>query len=204
MSLTTLLYKESLEIGIFFTALPIILNKYNSPYTNIAVVILICLIIFYRYTPFNKRVKDNVMISPAQGVITNVNRIKDKYFISIFLSVFDEHFQIYPINGEVIDRKYDKTGKFNLVISADKSRDNEKKIHKLKTKYGNILVTQIAGFLPRRINSDKKLGRVQAGEYLGIIKFGSRVDLLFPTNKFKLNIKKGQHINIGDLIGKYE
>ena len=201
---STLLYKESPNLGIFFTAIPLILYKRQSKYTSFSMIILICLILFYRYQSLNNVVENNIIISPAQGVITNLKKIKSNYYISIFLLVFNKHYQVYPINGVVVDRVYDKTGKFSLVINGSKSKENEKKIHTIETPYGNVVLTQIAGFLPRRINSSDKINEVvKAGQYLGIIKFGSRVDLLFPAENFDLNVKRGQQINIGDIIGKY-
>jgi len=68
-----------------------------------------------------------------------------------------------------------------------------------------LKLTQIAGFLPRRItSSDIVPEQIKAGEYLGMIKFGSRVDMLFPTNGgFALNVRQGQRVGIGDVIGRY-
>jgi len=69
-----------------------------------------------------------------------------------------------------------------------------------------VKVTQIAGFLPRRITSENKVN-VKAGEYLGMIKFGSRVDLMFPMKvgdtEFKRRVIVGNKLNIGDIIGLY-
>jgi len=97
------------------------------------------------------------------------------------------------------------TMKFKLVNNKDKGRNNEKKIHMICMENGKFLsVTQIAGFFVRRISSDKETPKkVLAGQYLGIIKFGSRVDLCFPVEGFKLKIHEGQKIDIGDKIGQY-
>ena len=203
---TTLLYKESPFIGLFFILLTICLLITKNKYTIIPLIILIILMIFYRYQKYTTEYNDNIIISPAQGKITNIMLLSNnRILVSVFLSVFNNHTQIYPVNGKVIKRVYDDTGQFNIVIDRYKSRDNEKKIHTIKMKNNNIVkVIQIAGFLPRRIvSSDVVPLDVKAGEYLGMIKFGSRVDLIFPGDINKLLVKLNNNIKLGDIIYKY-
>lgn len=210
---SSLLFDESPILG----TLPIIaaITAYNYKYNNLAygfVVLLICFWLFYRYTPYNKRHPDNAIVSPCEGKILLIEDRYDYYYIPIFLSVFNKHTQIYPVNGTVVRRQYDHTGQFEIVMYLDKSIDNEKKIHQIAMKSGAVIsVTQLAGLLPRMItSSDVTPMEVQAGEYLGMIKFGSRVDLVLPKTapdgtKLKLmpNIVKNYAISIGDLIGTY-
>lgn len=210
---SSLLFTESPVLGY----LPIIAGgiAYYNKYNNVGhacVILLICFWLFYRYTPYDKRYTDEVVISPCEGTILLVEDRHDYYYIPIFLSVFNKHTQIYPVNGTVVNRKYDHTGKFEIVMYLNKSVDNEKKIHHILMKNGAaISVTQLAGMLPRMItSSDKVPMNVKAGEYLGMIKFGSRVDLLLPKTapdgtKLVLNskIKKDFSISIGDMIGRY-
>lgn len=203
---TTLLFQESPIIAIIVIGCASTLYKYQ--YTvgfGICVLLLIMLIVFYRYEPHNKRYNDNMIVAPASGLITYAEQKGDLIHVSIYLDVFDNHTQIYPVNGIVINRVYDETGKFKLVNNMGKSRDNEKKIHTIKMKNNNILkVTQIAGFFPRRIvSSDKVPECVMAGDYLGMIKFGSRVDLAFPGDMSKLKIKINDKISMGDAIYVY-
>ena len=170
---TTLLFKESPFIGLFFILLTIYLLIIKNKYIIIPFLILIALMIFYRYKKYTIEYNDNIIVSPAEGKITNIMELSNnRILVSIFLSVFDNHTQIYPVNGKVIKRVYDDTGQFGIVIDRYKSRDNEKKIHTIRMKNNNIVkVVQIAGFLPRRIaSSDVVPLDVKAGEYLGIIK----------------------------------
>jgi len=166
---------------------------------------LIFLCIFYRYKPHTKRYDDNVIISPANGMVSYLEQKDGKIYISIYINFFNNHTQIYPVNGVLLKKIYDNTGKFELANNVKKSRFNEKKIHTIKIQNGGeVKVTQIAGFFPRRIVSAKKENeKVMAGEYLGIIKFGSRVDLEFDGDISKILIKEGQLINIGDMIYTY-
>jgi len=204
---TTLLFSESPVIG--FLLLILLFIAYYFKYRKLmilTIIILIFIMFFYRYYPYNKRHLSNIIISPANGTITDLKITNNYCHISIFLSPLNIHTQIYPINGAVIKRIYDQTGMFNLATNMDKSRKNEKKIHIIQTNNNKLIkVAQIAGFLPRRISSSNKVPEnVKAGEYLGIIKFGSRVDILFPIENFKLNVKEGQSIAIGEQIGYYK
>ena len=203
---TTLLFKESPFIGLFFILLTIYLLIIKNKYIIIPFLILIALMIFYRYKKYTIEYNDNIIVSPAEGKITNIMELSNnRILVSIFLSVFDNHTQIYPVNGKVIKRVYDDTGQFGIVIDRYKSRDNEKKIHTIRMKNNNIVkVVQIAGFLPRRIvSSDVVPLDVEAGEYLGMIKFGSRVDLIFMGDINKLLVTLNNNIKIGDVIYKY-
>jgi len=204
--LQTLLFKESpyLTLGIIFIALLLKYKCYNYGFF-ILLFLLLLLMIFYRYEPYKCRFNDNIIVSPAEGLITNIHQSGNNIHISIFLSIFNKHTQIYPVNGTVINRIYDRSGKYNLAINMDKSKYNEKKIHIIKMKHGNTLtITQIAGFLPRCINSSNKVPEeVKSGEYMGIIKFGSRVDILFTGDIKKLKIKEKETIKIGDFIYEY-
>lgn len=205
--MNTLLFEESNLLGkilVFSLLVAILYEAYNL--VIIIGILLLCMIIFYRYGgEITEDIPDNVMLSPASGFVTRITE-KDGYlYISIFLTFFDRHYQLYPMNGQVIKQVYDDTGKFAIVNDAHKSQDNEKKITWLKSNYKNTVVkiTQIAGFFPRRISTVDKLGKnVKAGEYLGMIKFGSRVDLLFKISdkKYKTNIKENSYVNVGQKI----
>jgi phosphatidylserine decarboxylase len=175
------------------------------------------LMFFYRYSPHEERYLDTDVISPANGTITNIVEKRDSangdyYVISIFLSVLNRHTQVYPVNGKVTQTVYDRTGKFNIVKDMYKSRFNEKVIHSIQSNLGaDITVNQIAGFLPRSISYSNQTN-VLAGEYLGIIRFGSRVDLILPrtfqnsqkeTYILELSAKVNQVLDIGTKVGKY-
>jgi phosphatidylserine decarboxylase len=201
---TSILFKESPLLGGVFLLAPIILykNKQSCHIIALFIIIFMFLLCFYRYKPHKTEFNDNIIISPAEGKITGIT-IKDKIIhVSIYMNIFNNHTQIYPINGTVIKRIYDQTGKFNIVIDRDKCRENEKKIHTILSNDGKIVtVTQIAGFLPRRITSSNLTPEnIKAGQYLGMIKFGSRIDIAFPGDISMLKVKLYENIGIGDLI----
>jgi phosphatidylserine decarboxylase len=200
---TTLLFRESpiISITLMFLCFISIIYKYNVLF-SIVLIFLITLMIFYRYQSHDKRYDDNTIASPANGKITSIEQNNKFINISIYLNFLNNHTQIYPVNGVVIERIYDKNGKFELANDINKSRYNEKKIHIIKMVNNNyVKVTQIAGFLVRRIVSSNIVPeKVMAGEYLGMIKFGSRVDIEFVGNASNLNVKIGDNINIGDVL----
>ena len=200
---TTLLFRESpfIVILLIIVCLITLIYKYYFIFT-VSLLLLIILMIFYRYKPHNKRYDNNTIVSPANGCITYAEQNGELVNISIYLNFLNNHTQIYPVNGIVIERLYDKNGKFELANNINKSRYNEKKIHTIKMENNNIVkVTQIAGFFVRRIVSSNKVPeKVMAGEYLGMIKFGSRVDIEFPGTISNLKVKCGENINIGDII----
>jgi phosphatidylserine decarboxylase len=202
---TTLLFNKSpLIAGVSLLILIVLYNDYKTT-SAICVIILICLMIFYRYKPTRTDFSDNIIISPAEGKITNITYKNNLIHISIFMSVLNNHTQIYPINGTVIDRVYDQIGKFDIVVHQDKCRENKKKIHTILSNNNKIVtVTQIAGFLPRRISSSELFPEpVNAGQYLGMIKFGSRIDISFPGDINNLHVKVSNTINTSDIIYQY-
>lgn len=201
---SSLLFNESPIIGGLSLLITVLSYEYDRKVFIVSVIVLLCLLIFYRYESHNIRYRDNILISPAEGKITYIKQEGDTVWVSIFMGVHNNHTQLYPVNGTVVERIYDETGQFNIVIDREKSRFNEKKIHKISTSHGEVTVTQIAGFLPRRISSSEVVPlKVRAGEYLGMIKFGSRIDVSFIGDIKKLKKNLGDNIKIGDIIYKW-
>lgn len=200
----SLLFKESPILGVLSVASIVTSYVIGSTWLlTICIVVMIFLLYFYRYDECLVRVSDDTLISPCEGKIIKINQ-SNKTYIAIFMSPFNRHSQVYPVNGRIDDIIYDNTGKFDLVMNLDKSIWNEKKMHKIITNNGDIVnVYQIAGFLPRVITSNNMPGdRVKAGEYLGMIKFGSRIDLLID-GYIQLYVKEGDKVSIGDVIGRF-
>ena len=209
----SLLFSESPIIGgvALLASCMSIIYKAPKVVSIISFATLFTLLTFYRYECTDVGIiDDNIIISPAEGTIIDLDELEEVYYISIFLSIFNKHYQIYPVNGEVIHRDFDDTGKFHLVKNLDKSRYNEKKIHYIKMKDNTVItVTQIAGFIPRAITSDDDLCEYKAGDYLGMIKFGSRIDMILPKKspdgkKLILHHKDGDKIKIGEYMGRYD
>jgi len=174
-----------------------------KPLFIISLIFLIFTFYFFRDPERVVPIGDDILVSPADGLITNITEIKEgkKPYtkVSIFLSIFNVHIQRLPISGEVTKVNYIE-GKF-INATLDKASDENERL-KITIKNGNnlIYVTQIAGLIARRIvNYVKTNENINQGDRYGIIKFGSRVDIEFPNN-FKLLVNEGQQCIGGETI----
>ena len=152
---------------------------------------------------------DNLLVSPADGLITDISersgpvelRLENTTYtkVSIFMNVFNCHVNRTPISGR-IEEIYYKPGKF-LNASLDKaSEENERNYFKIKTSSGEeIIIVQIAGLIARRIvcqvEQDQEL---KQGERIGMIRFGSRVDIYFKNKN--ILVKQGQNVVAGESL----
>jgi phosphatidylserine decarboxylase len=143
------------------------------------------------------------IISPADGRIVQVvlesYEGRPVYRVSIFMSPLDVHVNRAPIAGVVKEVSYRK-GSFRVASGEAASVQNEQNIFTLEGEQGRIVVKQIAGILARRIVFWKRPGDSLArGERVGLIKFGSRVDVLMEP-EVALRIKAGDHVRAGSSI----
>ena len=174
-----------------------------KPLFILSLILLIFTFYFFRDPERVIPIGDDILVSPADGLITNITETKEgkkTYLkVSIFLSIFNVHIQRLPISGVVTKVDYIE-GKF-INATLDKASDENERL-KITIKNGNnlIYVTQIAGLIARRIvNYVKPNENINQGERYGIIKFGSRVDIEFP-NSFKLLVNEGQQCIGGETI----
>ena len=153
---------------------------------------------------------ENYLVSPADGMVSSINEVSgpielgldgEKFTrVSIFMNVFDCHVNRSPVKGEIQEIFY-KPGKF-LNASLDKaSEQNERNYFKIRdTKSNeNIIIVQIAGLIARRIVTQvEKNQKISQGERVGMIRFGSRVDIYF--SKRKTLVKVGQNVIAGESL----
>ncbi len=174
-----------------------------KPLFLIFLILLIFTFYFFRDPERVVPLGDDILLSPADGLITNISEYKEgkkKYTkVSIFLSVFNVHIQRLPISGQITKIDYIE-GKF-INANLDKaSEDNERLRLTLKSGSNVIYITQIAGLIARRIICYLKTNeKVNQGDRYGIIKFGSRVDIEFP-NSYNLMVSIGQQCIGGETI----
>ena len=175
----------------------------------LSLILTIWVYYFFRDPDRHSIENENFLISPADGVITQIlevdgprelNLENKKYTrVSIFMSPLNCHVNRIPLSGKIVEIFY-KPGKF-LNASLDKaSEENERNFIKLQTNEGNeIVVVQIAGFIARRIFCEiKKDQELKQGEKIGMIRFGSRVDLYF--NNCKILVKEKQSTIAGETL----
>ena len=202
--------------GYKFLAISIIITFFVLMVSNFLGCILIVITIWVYYffrDPERVSINNNkYLVSPADGLISHISEVsgpnelnlENKTFtkVSIFMNVFNCHVNRIPIAGSVEEIFY-KPGKF-LNASLDKSsEENERNYYKIKTINGDeIIIVQIAGLIARRIVCEvHKEQKLNQGERIGMIRFGSRVDVYF--NKKELLAKVGQNVVAGEsLIAK--
>ena len=142
-----------------------------------------------------------VAVSPADGkVVAIVGEGYGHTRISIFLDIFDVHVNRSPISGVITDFVYQK-GKFLVASLEAASADNEQTIVTVRAQDGTqVVFKQIAGLIARRIVFSKKPGDfVQAGERIGMIKFGSRMDVVLGP-EWQIEVSPGAHVSAGSSI----
>ena len=150
----------------------------------------------------------NVVVSPADGKITEIVTEKEPINgkmckrVTIFLSVFNVHINRVPIGGTIEDIRYNP-GKFLAAFNPKASMDNEQNIILINNGKTNVLVKQIAGLIARRIVCWPNKGdQYQPGQRYGLIRFGSRVDILLPED-IKLSVVCGDIVSGGQSIIGY-
>lgn len=149
---------------------------------------------------------DNVVISPADGKVLLVKKIESNNFVegeawqvSVFMSPLNVHVNRIPIDGVVKLVRYVK-GEY-LVAFHDKADErNERSEFGILSKYGKVFFTQVAGFIARRIvYTLEENDTVKMGKRFGMIKFGSRVDIIVNTN-WELKVKENDIVTAGESI----
>jgi len=204
------LHQEGYKFLVISVILTLILWSISDFFGFIFTLITIWVYYFFRDPERVIIENDNYLVSPADGNISNIGEVsgpielglENKKFtrVSIFMNIFNCHVNRSPSKGEVEDIFY-KPGKF-LNASLDKaSEENERNYFKIKdnrTEDG-IVVVQIAGLIARRIISQiEKNQAIKQGQRLGMIRFGSRVDVYF--NKRKTTVKVGQNVIAGESL----
>ncbi len=144
-----------------------------------------------------------LVLAPGEGRVILVDEADEPSFfgararkISIFLSIFDVHVQRSPLSGTVTHRTY-RPGAYAVAWLDKASEDNEQASLGLETPHGKVLVRQIAGLVARRIVTDPVEGQsVERGERIGLIRFGSRVDLFLPLH-WEVTCAVGDRARVG-------
>jgi phosphatidylserine decarboxylase len=170
--------------------------------TAFAIVLLIlCAFVafFFRDPERSFALSGSQVVSPADGKVISVRKENDLEVLSIFLSIFDVHINRAPVSGEITRIEY-KKGKFLAAFDERASNENEQNSITIDHEGHSVRFVQIAGLIARRIICWKKEGeKIAAGERIGLIKFGSRVDVFLPSGSM-INVKVGQKVRAGETI----
>jgi phosphatidylserine decarboxylase len=196
----------------YYYALPLVgagvlIGWLTSPLWAVPALLLAFFFLWFFRDP-ERKITDaaGAVVSPADGKVTGVSPVavngSQRTRISIFLNVFNVHVNRSPIAGTISDVKYQK-GKFMNAMNEASADQNEHNTVNVEGDGTTVAFKQIAGLLARRIVFNRKVGdRVQRGERIGLIKFGSRVDVLLDPDA-KLQIKVGDIVKGGSSVLAY-
>jgi phosphatidylserine decarboxylase len=181
-------------------------NFVRIPLIILSVFLIIFTLNFFRDPERTVPNKSNIVVSPADGRILFVKDVLNEKFIngkaklvSIFMSPLNVHVNRIPITGKVEYVKYIQ-GEYLAAFEDKASERNERNEIGITSPAGKVFFTQIAGFVARRIVSDLKVGdSVNIGNRFGMIKFGSRVDIIVPE-QWQVKVKKDDIVTAGETI----
>lgn len=194
--------RDGYYYGLTFIAAGILLGWLTGPVWALIPFLLAAFFLQFFRDP--ERVIPNepgAVVSPGDGKVTDIVATSDKRLrISIFLNVFNVHVNRSPISGVLRDVKYMR-GKFVNAMSDLSADQNEQNIATVEGDDGQqVVFKQIAGLLARRIIFNPKVGdRLERGQRVGLIKFGSRVDVVLDASA-RPNVKVGDHVKGGSSI----
>ena len=176
------------------TVLAFVLHLY---WVAILVLLLAAFVAFFFRNPDREVPSDpRVIVSPADGRVVKVERVGNVTRLSIFLSIFNVHVNRSPIAGRIEAIDY-RPGKFKAAFNHAASVENERNVIMVAQGNVKLVFTQIAGLIARRIVCWKKVGdTVAKGELIGLIRFGSRVDVLFPAGT-DVTVERGARVRGG-------
>ena len=164
---------------------------------SILMILLTTFLLFFYRDPYREIGKG--IVSPADGLVQKIESKKGRILISVFMGLQNVHVNRSPIDAVIISQTH-RSGSHLPAFSKDSDR-NERLITKLDTDLGIMKVTQIAGFLVRRIVSYvEPKSFVKKGDKIGLIHFGSRVDINFDSAGIDLHIKEGDKVLAGQTL----
>ena len=177
---------------------------------NLTVAVLTLFSLYFFRDPQRIPPNNDGFLSPGDGKVVQIIDVEDAEIgkakqISIFLSVFNVHSQRVPLSGKVISKTYN-SGKFLAAFNHKASLDNEQTVVMFETESGKrYKIKQIAGLIARRIlNYMEPENRVERGQRLGFIRFGSRVDIIVPED-FQIDVSLGDMVRGNQtIIGRFE
>lgn len=198
--------KESLPFVLAPGLVAVVLLALGSPWWSFAAAVgTLCTLLFFRIPNRSFDGAPEVLVAPANGLVTRVDSVIDESVgkeemnrLVVFLSVFDVHVQRSPVDGEVVVSKY-TPGRKVAAFHPQAGEVNESHLTVLQNAKGDrFAVKQIAGLLARRVVAYEDVGgRVRRGQVIGLIKFGSRVDLLVPAS-YRIEVRKGDRLREGE------
>ncbi len=173
---------------------------------GIALFLIVFSLNFFRDPERKAPGSSEIIISPADGKVIVIKEVEETRFIkgkgtqiSVFMSPLNVHVNRIPVDGTVDYLEY-APGKYYAAWEDKASSDNERFYTGITSPNGKILFTQIAGFIARRIINELNMkDTVKQGERFGMIKFGSRVDIIAPSG-FEVSVQNGDLVSAGETV----
>jgi len=189
--------------GIYYACALVILGLASSYFLNqwigLPFYVLAAFCLYFFRDPQRTPPPGELIVSPADGKIVSIRESAGETRVSIFLNIFNVHVNRTPIPGVIRDVAY-RPGKFLVASHEAASTENEQNTLVVEGLGSRVVCRQIAGLIARRIVCYKRTGdTLAAGERIGYIKFGSRVDVLFGPD-WKLEAKMGDKVSGGRTI----
>jgi phosphatidylserine decarboxylase len=193
MVLTGIYYSVSLAAAGY------VLGTFTTSWAGLPFYILAAFCLWFFRDPERAIPAGPVAVSPADGQVVLIKKKPGDTKVSIFLNIFDVHVNRSPIAGKIIRADYRK-GKFHVASKEAASIENEMNTLTVEGEGSIVTFSQIAGLIARRIVSYKQQGDyVTRGERIGLIKFGSRMDVSFG-DEWEIVVREGQRVAAGSSI----
>lgn len=196
------------SISFVLIAVSLFIQNSYGKYTLIAAGILLLVFTLNFFRDPNRTIPraDNIIVSPADGKVLLIKDVVEQRFlneeaiqVSVFMSPLNVHVNRIPIDGKVDYLKYVE-GEYLVAYHDKADLRNERSEIGISSKFGKILFTQVAGMVARRIVYDLNVGdSVTMGRRFGMIRFGSRVDVIVPK-KWNIKVKEGDIATAGETI----
>ncbi|MCP5464622.1 MAG: phosphatidylserine decarboxylase family protein [Deltaproteobacteria bacterium] len=193
---------------IFLSLVLVLISIAIHPLATVITTLLLAFVLYFFRNPQRHPSQENdILISPADGKVIQVERVVEPDFlkkellrVTIFMSPFNVHVNRFPDTGTVLGKAYHK-GKFLKAFSPDASLHNERSALHIKTNSDkDVVFVQIAGWLARRIVSYPKEGdSYDRGQIFGVIRFGSRMDVYLPED-YECIVSLEQKVKAGETI----
>lgn len=196
--------RDGIYYGLALIAVALVVGWLTSPAWAIIPLLLAAFFLWFFRDPERAipAIQDAI-VSPADGKVTDISVVHEngesRTRISIFLNVFNVHVNRSPISGTITGIAY-KKGQFRNAMGSASAESNEQNVVTVSGPEGTVVFKQIAGLLARRIVFSRKIGdQVERGERVGLIKFGSRVDVIFAADA-AMKVKVGDNVKGGSSV----
>lgn len=192
--------------GVTIAMLTLLARHYWGTYFMLAPFIFFMFFGLYFFRDPSRRIPtgENLVIVPADGKITEIACQDSMYKVGIYMSPWNVHITRMPFTGEILSIK-DTPGKLLPAIKPESSALNASKTIYIQTVHGEMILKQIAGPVANRIVFEPVIGeKIMAGQKVGMIKYGSRVEAFIPVAEFELRVKINQKVVAGEtVIGEF-